>query len=150
MARARWSRGGAGGGGAAITAFGTNNTAAPLAFIDYRLRFTTPGSYRLYYRWRAHEVPASADVFTANSFYAPNAFNTPKTLEQLFKHNDVQVFDLKSDPEEMQNLALAPEKHEETILRLNGLLNDLLAREVGVNDGRFLPEVIRPKKGPLD
>ena len=63
-------------GGAAITAFGTNNTAAPLAFVDYRLRFTSAGSYRLYYRWRAHQVPASADVFTANSFYAPNAFNT--------------------------------------------------------------------------
>src|SRR5688500_18365093 len=69
-------------GGAAITAFGTNNTAAPLAFVDYRLRFTTPGSYRLYYRWRAHEVPASADVFTANSFYAPNAFNTGTNVSE--------------------------------------------------------------------
>ena len=69
-------------GGAAITAFGTNNTAAPLAFIDYRLRFTSPGSYRLFYRWRAHEVPASADVFTANSFYAPNTFNTGTNLAE--------------------------------------------------------------------
>jgi len=83
-------------------------------------------------------------------FYAPNAFNAPKTLDQLFKHNDVQVFDLQNDPEEMQNLALDREKHKETILRLNGLLNDLMAREVGVNDGRFLPESVRPKKGPLD
>jgi hypothetical protein len=32
-----------------------------------------------------------------------------------------------------------------TILRLNGLLNDLIAKEVGVNDGRFLPQEIRPK-----
>ena len=63
-------------GGAALTAVGANNTAAPLSFADYRLRFATPGSYRFYYRWRAHEVPASADRFTANSFYAPNAFNT--------------------------------------------------------------------------
>lgn len=83
-------------------------------------------------------------------FYAPNAFHTPKTLDQLFKHNDVQVFDLQNDPEEMQNLALNRDKHKETILRLNGLLNDLMAREVGVNDGRFLAESIRPKVGPLD
>src|SRR5262249_17038645 len=65
-------------------------------------------------------------------FYAPSAFNTPKTLDQLFKYNDVQVFDLATDPEEMQNLALDRDKHKETILRLNDLLNDLMAREVGV------------------
>src|SRR5262249_23008528 len=27
-------------------------------------------------------------------FYAPNTFNAPKTLDQLFKYNDVQLFDL--------------------------------------------------------
>ncbi len=79
-------------------------------------------------------------------FYAPNDFNTPETMEQLFKHNDVQMFDLKSDPEEMRNLAVDREKHKAEILRLNGLLNDLMAREVGVNDGRFLPESVRRKK----
>jgi arylsulfatase len=83
-------------------------------------------------------------------FYAPNAFNTPKTLDQLFKHNDVQVFDLQNDPEEMKNLAMDRDKHKDTILRLNVLLNDLMAREVGVNDGRFLPESVRPKKRLLD
>jgi hypothetical protein len=46
----------------------------------------------------------------------------------------------------MRNLALDREKHQDTILRLNGLLNDLMAREVGVNDGRFLPQAVRPKK----
>ena len=78
-------------------------------------------------------------------FYAPNDFNTPKTLDQLFKHNDVQVFDLKADPEEMHNLALDREKNSDTIMRLNGLLNELMAREVGVNDGSFLPKAVRPK-----
>jgi hypothetical protein len=38
----------------------------------------------------------------------------------------------------MHNLALEPEKNRDTILRMNGLLNELIAREVGVNDGRFL------------
>ena len=82
-------------------------------------------------------------------FYAPNAFNVPKTLEQIFTYNDVQLFDLKEDPDEVRNLALDPEKNRETILRMNELLNDLMAREVGVNDGKFLPEVVRPKKPPL-
>jgi arylsulfatase len=88
--------------------------------------------------------------FKLGRFYAPNAFNTPRTLDQLFEHNDVQVFDAKNDPEEMQNLALDRDKHKDTILRLNGLLNDLMAREVGVNDGRFLPESVRSKKASLD
>ncbi|MEO8205439.1 MAG: hypothetical protein ABI615_04610, partial [Chthoniobacterales bacterium] len=78
-------------------------------------------------------------------YYAPNAFNTPKTLKEIFQNNDVQLFDLQSDPNEMNNLALDQQKNGELILRMNGLLNDLMAKEVGTNNGSFLPEVIRPK-----
>ena len=77
-------------------------------------------------------------------FYAPNDFNAPKTLDELFAHNDVQLFDLKNDPDEMNNLALDRVKNATTLERMNALLNDLMAKEVGVNDGSFLPEVIRP------
>jgi hypothetical protein len=45
----------------------------------------------------------------------------------------------------MHNLTLQPEKNRATILRMNQLLNDLTAKEVGVNDGHFLPQDIRPK-----
>jgi arylsulfatase len=78
-------------------------------------------------------------------YYAPTAFNTPQTMEEIFKGNDVQLFDLQKDPDEMHNLALAPEKNKELILRMNGLLNDLIAKEVGVNDGRFLAPLLGPK-----
>jgi len=77
-------------------------------------------------------------------FYAPNDFNAPKTLDELFARNDVQLFDLDNDPEEMKNLALDRVKNATTLERMNALLNDLMAKEVGVNDGSFLPEVIRP------
>jgi arylsulfatase len=78
-------------------------------------------------------------------YYAATAFNTPTTLEEILKNNDVQLFDLKSDPREMHNLALEPEKNRKTILRMNKLLNDLLAKEVGVNDGQFLTPIIEAK-----
>ena len=78
-------------------------------------------------------------------YYAPAAFNTPQTLEEILKNNDVQLFDLQNDPDEMHNLTLEPEKNQATILRMNGLLNELMAKEVGFNDGRFLPQDIRPK-----
>ena len=67
------------------------------------------------------------------------------TLEQILRHNDVQLFDLKNDPLETHNLALDPEKNKELILRMNALLNELMAKEVGRNDGSFLPAAIRPK-----
>ena len=78
-------------------------------------------------------------------YYAPDAFNVPKTIKEIFEYNDVQLFDLKDDPGEMKNLALNQEANKETLLRMNALLNDLMAKEVGVNDGSFLPKVIRPK-----
>jgi arylsulfatase A-like enzyme len=78
-------------------------------------------------------------------YFAPTAFNTPKTLEEIFENNDVQLFDLASDPEEVRNLAIDPEKNRETLLRMNNLLNELIAKEAGVNDGRFLSPYIQGK-----
>ena len=75
-------------------------------------------------------------------YYAPTAFNMPTTLEEILKNNDVQLFDLRTDPHEVHNLVLAPEKNRETILRMNGLLNALIASEVGVNDGAFLKPLL--------
>jgi arylsulfatase len=62
-------------------------------------------------------------------YYAPTAFNTPQTLEELFKNNDVQLFDLASDPEEIHNLAVEPDRNRATLLRMNSLLNELMARK---------------------
>jgi arylsulfatase len=80
-------------------------------------------------------------------YYAPANFNTPVTLKQILRNNDVQLFDLKNDPLETHNLALDPEKNQALILRMNALLNQLMAQEVGTNDGNFLPATIRPKSG---
>jgi arylsulfatase A-like enzyme len=79
-------------------------------------------------------------------YYAPAAFNTPQTLDQILKYNDIQLFDLKEDPDELNNLAAEPEKYKDTILRMNALLNELMAKEVGKNDGAFLPPAVRPKQ----
>jgi arylsulfatase len=80
-------------------------------------------------------------------YYAPADFNTPATLEQILRDNDLQLFDLRNDPLETSNLALDPEKNRDLILRMNALLNELMANEVGKNDGSFLPKEIRPQPG---
>lgn len=80
-------------------------------------------------------------------YYAPTDFNQPQTLDQILKQNDVQLFDLKTDPEELHNLALEPDKNKDLILQMNGLLNQLMTKEVGKNDnGSFLPAAVRPKQ----
>ena len=42
-------------------------------------------------------------------YFSPVRFNTPGSLEELFEKNDVEVYDRRNDPEEMNNLATRPE-----------------------------------------
>ena len=65
-------------GGAVLYTLGENLTALPpISYVDYRLRFSTAGSYKLYVRARADEVWAAGDQFTANSFRVPLTFDAP-------------------------------------------------------------------------
>ncbi len=72
-------------------------------------------------------------------YFSPVAFNTPKTMEELLAKNDLEVYDLQADPDEMANLALDPKKNGDLILALNQVTNERIADEVGVDDGSFLP-----------
>jgi arylsulfatase len=76
-------------------------------------------------------------------YYAPDNFNTPTTFEELVGNNDLELFDLERDPDEMVNLAVDTKANRELILRQNELLNRLFAREVGNNNGDFLPAALR-------
>lgn len=77
-------------------------------------------------------------------YYAPTACNTPRALEEILKDNDVVLYDLQDDPAEVRNLALEPEKNRETILRMNALLNELIAKEVGANACELLSKAMGP------
>ncbi len=81
-------------------------------------------------------------------YFAPDNFNTPRTLQEILRDNDCELFDLQEDPHEMRNLVTEPRAHLDLILRLNEQLNGLIAKEVGANDGQFLPAVVRPRAVP--
>jgi arylsulfatase A-like enzyme len=76
-------------------------------------------------------------------YYAPDNFNTPDTLEALLADNVIEMFDLQADPDELHNLGVDPQANRDLILQMNALLNRMIAREVGVNDGSFLPATLR-------
>ncbi|CTQ56058.1 arylsulfatase [Roseibium album] len=76
-------------------------------------------------------------------YYAPDNFNTPDTLEDLLANNELELFDLNTDPDELVNLAVDTKTNAELIMRMNALLNRMIAKEVGFNDDRFFPEGLR-------
>jgi len=73
-------------------------------------------------------------------YYAPLQHNLPNSMETLFSLNDVELYDLDSDPNEMQNLAVDQRSNGELLLAMNQKLTDIIGAEVGSDNGEFLPE----------
>jgi hypothetical protein len=66
-------------GNTALFAAGVNGTAFPTSFSSYLIKFSSVGTYKLYFRWRANQQFTDADPNAANSFYAPLVFNANAT-----------------------------------------------------------------------
>ncbi|UCE00733.1 MAG: sulfatase-like hydrolase/transferase [Chloroflexota bacterium] len=68
-------------------------------------------------------------------------YNQPRSIEELFKNNDVALYDLQMDPEEMINLANQdnPNYDEELLKTMNAKLNALIEAEIGEDNLIFMP-----------
>ena len=76
-------------------------------------------------------------VFTR--YFSNKQHNLPESLEQLYKLNDVELFDTQADPHEMNNLAVDRKKSGELALAMNATWNHLIQTEVGEDRGQMLP-----------
>ena len=95
----------------------------------FKLGFTKRGAIRSVFDGR----------YKYTRYFSPNQHNQPQTLNGIFQLNDVELFDLESDPDEMRNLAVKRKKHGDLLLAMNEKMNRLIETEVGVDDGSFLP-----------
>ena len=67
--------------------------------------------------------------------------NTPRNIDELYRANEVELFDLDSDKLETKNLATDREKHADLISTMSNKLESLIKAEIGKDDGREMPEV---------
>ena len=74
-------------------------------------------------------------------YFSPLDYNRPGTIDELYQANDVELFDLSADPDEMVNLAREPTKNTELMLSMSSKLETLIKAEVGIDDGRELPNI---------
>jgi arylsulfatase A-like enzyme len=77
--------------------------------------------------------------YKLNRYFSPQEHHIPRSIEELFANNDVELFDLESDPIEVNNLALDRRSHGDLLLAMNEKLNALIETEVGEDRGQMLP-----------
>jgi arylsulfatase A-like enzyme len=74
-------------------------------------------------------------------YFSPRERNRPTTLDNLYAKNDVELFDLANDPGEMVNLAADKAANGELVQTMSGKLEGLIKTEIGVDDGREMPNI---------
>ena len=77
--------------------------------------------------------------YTFSRYFSPRQHNRPATMEELYRFNDVELFDGQADPLEMKNLAAGGKENRDLIVAMNEKLNRLIDEEVGEDRGQMLP-----------
>lgn len=74
-------------------------------------------------------------------YFSPMERNRPTNIDELYKNNDVELYDVVKDPQEMVNLGADRVANRELIVTMMNKLEALIKAEMGVDDGREMPEI---------
>jgi len=124
----------------------TNDSAAVKFFADakaagqnpqqlmqasgFRPNLTKRGSLRTMFDGR----------YKFSRYFAPAQRNAPTDLDDLYRFNDVELYDLQADPGEMTNLAAHKGDNADLVLARSSELETRIKAEIGVDDGREMPK----------
>ncbi len=90
---------------------------------------------------RGHVRSAFDGRYRFTRYFSPLDHNSPTTVDELFKWNDVELYDIAQDPGEMKNLATDRVANNALLQTMNGKLEAVIKAEIGKDDGRELPEI---------
>ncbi len=77
--------------------------------------------------------------YKLSRYFSPQQHHMPRSIEELYANNDIELFDLIDDPNEMNNLATDRKTNGDLLLAMNEKLNALIEYEVGEDIGQMLP-----------
>jgi arylsulfatase A-like enzyme len=74
-------------------------------------------------------------------YFSPMERNRPSNIDELYRNNDVELYDVAKDPHEMVNLGVDRVANRDLIVAMMNKLEALIKAEMGVDDGREMPDI---------
>lgn len=106
------------------------NPKAAVQAAGYRPNMRKRGSLRTVFDGR----------YKFSRYFSPVERNRPRSLEELYALNDVELFDLKQDPAEIRNLAADKQAMPALVMNMSEKLEAAIKSEIGHDDGREMPD----------
>jgi arylsulfatase len=84
------------------------------------------------------------DRYSLGRYFSPLEYNRPANVEELFEHNDVELYDRDVDPDEVDNLA-----HDPSSVDLLATMLEKLERLIDTEIGDDTDSVVVDQVGPM-